>query len=386
MWRMAAAAAAAAVGALAQDGDEEERYYRLRRQLLDRASERFMLAGDAYARLRDPEMSEFCWAVGGMLSVVPDDSDRGAREAKPPSEPFRAHLGVLMEAAREAVPPIRRLQLAAQEAGVERDRPWLEAVRILLEHAAEGAQTLRRLNDFRKLAQLPPVGISAGLTAGCQLHARYMAVAGHFSNSERRSEPAYTVEGAKAGRASVIAEVASPPLAVDQHLSTLFARAPLLDPGLRKTGIGVWPVGRGWTVVIDVKSSVDAKDGIVVYPVAGQKGVPRELGRDRPDPLPDGAGAAGCPVTVVLYGAPFEQISSRADATAQLEDAWGKAVPAYLSTPASPANRTRPDNGRCVALIPKEPLKKKALYRAVFELPLESGRRKLETWFTTEGE
>lgn len=386
MWRWVAAASAAVGAVLAQDGDEEERYYRLRRQLLERAAERLIRAGDGYARLRDPELSELCWAMGEMLSVVPNDTDRRPQEGRPPVETFRAHPGALVEAAREALPPIRRLQLAAQEARIERDQPWLEAARALLEHAAEVAQTLRRINDFRKLAQLPPVGISGELTAGCQLHVRYMAVAGHFSDSERRSEPAYTAEGAKAGRASLIAEVASPPLAVDQHFSTLFARAPLLDPGFRKTGIGLWPVTRGWYVAIDVKSAVDPKDGIVVYPVAGQKGVPRALGRDRPDPLPDGAGPAGCPITVALYGAPFDQVRARADVTARLEDAWGKSVPTHISTPSSPANRTKSDNGRCVALIPKEPLKKRALYRAVFELPLESGRRRLETWFITEGE
>jgi hypothetical protein len=288
------------------------------------------------------------------------------------------------------VPSIGRLQLAAGEAGVERDRGWLDAVRELLEHSEEAARLLRRINDFRTLARLAPVGLSAELTIGCQLHARYMAVAVHFSESERRSEPAYTPEGAKAGRAGLIAEVESPARAVDRHLSTLYARAPLLDPGLRRIGLGIWPVGRRWYVSIDGKSGVEPKDGIVVYPVAGQKGVPRELGlgglRDRPNPLPEGAGAAGCPVTVTLYGAPFDQIRERADTRARLEDAWGKGVECHFSTPSSPANRTQPENARSIALIPKEPLKKKALYRAVFELTFESGRRKLETWFTTEGD
>ncbi|HLG43250.1 MAG TPA: hypothetical protein VI643_07780, partial [Planctomycetota bacterium] len=102
--------------------------------------------------------------------------------------------------------------------------------------------------------------------------------------------------------------------------------------------------------------------------------------------LPDGAKQAGHPVSVSAFGAIWDQIREKTDFVARLEDAWGKAVPCHVSTPTQPANRTRPDNARSVCLIPREPLKKKALYRAYFEIPLEAGRRKLETYFVTEGD
>jgi len=172
--------------------DEEERTYELRRKLFDQAAERLAKAAEAMERLKDAEAAQLAWALSGILAKTPDKAEERGR-ALSGTAPFRANPVELIEAAREVATSLKTLSLT-------RERAVLEATVGLAEHVEEALATLRRINDYRSIAQLTPVGLSRHATLGCMLHARYMEVARDFGAGESKSSSEYTPEGARAGR------------------------------------------------------------------------------------------------------------------------------------------------------------------------------------------
>jgi uncharacterized protein YkwD len=118
---------------------------------------------------------------------------------------------------------------------------------------------LESVNRARKLAGLGKVSLDASLTPGCAKHARYVVrnidhpkVVGIGIHDEDPSLPGATPEGAKAGKAAVIAVISDPAESVDGWMATLYHRLSLLDPRLTRVGYGQaqHPL-RGWVTVLD---------------------------------------------------------------------------------------------------------------------------------------
>ena len=125
-------------------------------------------------------------------------------------------------------------------------------------------------------------------------------------------------------------------------------------------------------------------DGVVIYPVDGQKQVPTAFpGHEVPDPIPEShGGVGGYPIT-----ATFRAKVAVRKARATLEDDAGQEVEAWASSPEKPAD---PDNawaqGNTICLIAKKPLRPGAAY-AVRMSAAADGKEWSRAWkFTTAGE
>jgi hypothetical protein len=374
----------------AQDEAAQERFYQLRRRTFVELAGELSRCGDSAARSRDWECASLLQSFAAMLNL----SDRAPGEKfeedlrKLRSEAsFRSSLQPIVALGRSAAERLRRLQAHARQVGLAEEASVLETLATECSMFGPMAEGVRRLNDYRAAAKLPPVGMSQELCHACFLHCRYMAVEGDVGHDERESSGHYDPEGERAGRASVITTARDLPHAVDLHMSTLYHRVALLDPGTRAVGIAAWPMNKRLATAIDARRCAGVADGIVIFPAPGQKNVPAEFclgeGRESPSPLPPSVDRAGYPVTLSFFGRYAELADSEAPEI-RLEDASGREVACRISTPASPANRSMPDNSRTLCAIPFDALKKKTQYRAVFTLKLEGGRRKtFETTFTT---
>lgn len=231
-------------------------------------------------------------------------------------------------------------------------------------------QVLSRINEVRKAAGLQAVEEDPKVSAGCQLHASYLVrnagrseVQGAGLHKEEKSLPGYSPEGAKSAAKSVVAwhtHRMDPVFDVNQWISTLYHRLPLLNAKLTKIGIGVarYTTG-GIAVVVDTDSGVDlrvdARDPIL-FPVPDQKDVPVEYSLgvpEWPDPRPTG-GRAGYPITATFY------TWKPGNLTAKLL-ASGKEIPFRISTPEKPILEGFPHLGT-VCILPNEILQPRTTY------------------------
>jgi len=223
------------------------------------------------------------------------------------------------------------------------------------------------LNAYRLRAGLEMARHSPALSKGCDLHALYLTkneFRGLSGHDEDPRAAGYTEEGARAGKRSVISPFnlhESPVDALDSLMATLYHRVSVLQPQVSEVGIG-WAYrkdGLGY-LVVDVGSQdarVDAKVYPIVYPVDGQRDVPREFGlgsRETPNPVPEETAAPGYPITVQL------QERRLADPDLKLF-AGDREVSCWLSTPERPARKDWPQPG-VACLIPKEKLKPETTY------------------------
>lgn len=124
-------------------------------------------------------------------------------------------------------------------------------------------------------------------------------------------------------------------------------------------------------------------DGVVIYPVDGQKGVPVAFpGHEFPDPVPEAhGGVAGFPIT-----ASFPRGVAVRKAQVTLLDADGREVEAWTSSPEAPADPRRPDaQQNTVCIIAKKPLAPGRAY-AVHLSAEAGGKDWSRAWtFTTAG-
>jgi uncharacterized protein YkwD len=118
---------------------------------------------------------------------------------------------------------------------------------------------LGRVNRARALAGLGKVKLDPALAPGCERHARYVVrnidhpkVTGLGIHDEDPALPGATPEGARAGKAAVIAVISDPAESVDGWMATLYHRLSLLDPRLKRVGYGqAQHPTRGWVTVLD---------------------------------------------------------------------------------------------------------------------------------------
>jgi uncharacterized protein YkwD len=244
------------------------------------------------------------------------------------------------------------------------------------------ARALERLNAGRRLAGLQPVRLDEALSKGCQAHAVYLVknpdlltAAGQDEAGEDPGRPGFSEDGRRAALASMILP-ADPPRAIDIAMARLFSRVPLLEPGLRAVGLGAARDEQGWVCVLGVAGGTEG-EGAVVYPAAGQQGVPLfysggpEVPRSETGQKP----RAGFPVTVT-----FPPHTSVRGGSVVLRDPAGATVEALVFTPEKPAPGG-PHN--TLSLVAAAPLRPDTAYRVTAEAEVD-GRPWRKSWqFTT---
>lgn len=238
------------------------------------------------------------------------------------------------------------------------------------------------VNRRRRDAGLAAVGIDPVLSDGARKHAQYLitndgdpSTSGLGAHNEDSSLPGYTPEGARAGKAADISHQ-GPQGSVDRWMATLYHRIPILNPKLRRIGVGFAPGGKwGWAGVLNLIEGLDnsAKGSASVrYPASEQKDVPLEFGAENPDPVPGGCHGAGYPVTLTFY-----DWSTVTGVSAVLRGAGGKEIACHLSTPEQPASGF-PQQGT-ICLIPKAHLAPGTTYTVEINCK-SNGRDVVEKW------
>lgn len=221
---------------------------------------------------------------------------------------------------------------------------------------------LERLNAYRKNAGLEPVTLDGLLTKGCKAHAQYLAK--HYTdpitqklgaNDEDPKLPSYTAEGHQAGRWSAI-HFEGPIESVDTWMARVFHRLALLNPDLKRVGIGEATFQNIEIFVMDVNRG-QGNDQVLLFPGDQQKNIPLTCSEESPDPIPQSKNKrVGYPVCVRFPdGWPVK------DVTATLKDSSAEDVPVWLLTPEKPA-ASADDQRNTVGLIAKQPLKPNARY------------------------
>ncbi len=239
-------------------------------------------------------------------------------------------------------------------------------------------QALAQINKFRQISGLAPVELDAGLSRGCQLHARYLtlnhqhqSVQGLGSHTELPHLPGYTEEGKRAAENSDISYGSGLSACVDNWMATFYHRIPILRPNLKRIGIG----SEGAIVVADIISGIDGEaDAAVAYPAAGQSNVPTHFGIEIPDPVPARATRpAGYPITLLFptFGAELANVRAR------FVDDAGKNVAFHLSDPQRPATGFPQQNAVC--LIPEKPLSMSKTYTVTVTASLD-GQEFRKSW------
>jgi uncharacterized protein YkwD len=270
------------------------------------------------------------------------------------------------------------------------DEPWERSWTFTTSDGAVtggGSTVLDRVNAFRRSAGLGRVEADESLTSACRKHAEYLlrnsghpATQGLAAHGEDPKLPGYSEEGHRAGQASDIAFGVEPLGAVDAWMASFFHRVPLLDPALKRVGLGTaTDPKRGPISVLDVQSGTGS--GVpIVYPADGQTGVQRNYkSGERPDPIPESKDRkAGFPVTVT-----FPRTAPVKDVTARLTDADGRAVDVWLSTPERSADADLQRNS--VGLIAKESLRPETAYTATVTATVR-GQPWSQTWKFTTGQ
>jgi hypothetical protein len=168
--------------------------------------------------------------------------------------------------------------------------------------AAQGSidEAVAWLNGQRQAAGSPPVPLDPALSLAAAAHARYLALnrdhpatQGLRSHDQDMALPGASPEGKQAAAKSNISYGTRTVLEAMQGLTYVpFHRLGMLDPQVRRIGIGVAPfenAAQGYVVVVDVGSAVDHQaprsDRPAVYPVPGQTDVPLAFpGNETPDP------------------------------------------------------------------------------------------------------
>ncbi len=161
---------------------------------------------------------------------------------------------------------------------------------------------LAYVNDVRGRMGLFPFGLDPVASHHAMLHAEYCARNGVFQHQEDPSKPGYTTEGMRAGLRSIGSRMGSVPSSIEEFLTTLLHRMPLIDPRLCEIGIGA----NGSQVWIETESGARRRwieQGPVVFPGPDGKWHDGAMAMERPDPRPAGVTASvGLPVTIGFYG------------------------------------------------------------------------------------
>jgi uncharacterized protein YkwD len=134
------------------------------------------------------------------------------------------------------------------------------------------AELLRCVNAYRKVAGLPNVTVDPELSRACRAHASYLVQnAGHPAthglgvHDEEASLPGFSEAGRAAAKASVIITSEGTRSSVvvfqsvDGWMATFFHRIPLINPDLKRVGIGCASNAAQdlWRAVLDAQSGAE---------------------------------------------------------------------------------------------------------------------------------
>lgn len=236
------------------------------------------------------------------------------------------------------------------------------------------ARLVASLNRQRIEEGRPSVTLDPALSQGCQEHAHYLAqnvrtVVDLDRHDQDETHPGSSAAG-KAVARRVSAVAGDPEDALSEWLQKPAHRAWLLDPALRRVGIGFarMPDGK-WISVFDWLGGREPAQrkptDPVLFPAPGQREVPLAFpGNEIPDPLPAARiKVAGYPITVT-----FPEGRVVPDVRAWLEDETGADVPVWFSSPTRPANKEHPrEQANTACLIARQPLRPGTRYVVHFE-------------------
>ncbi len=263
---------------------------------------------------------------------------------------------------------------------------------------------LDEFNRHRKIAGLEPVVLDEGLSKGCFLHARYIALNGTKGLKDHDPDvnsPGYTEEGKKAAQKAVIS-YNEPKVGVVTFMSTFFHRLPVLRPGLERIGFGYAdgrPHGRSYGASVVNVYSNNTKDKekekkLVIYPVDNQKDIPLSFDKagELPDPTPhDSDRKTGYPISITFFEEGINVRHTEAkidikDVKAELVDKKSKKeIPIWLLSPEEPPyDPAYPILYKySIGIIPKDPLKKATSYVVTVRASIDNENWE-KTWqFTT---
>jgi uncharacterized protein YkwD len=307
-------------------------------------------------------------------------------EEQGPNKKYRGNTVCLVP--RE---PLRRNTAYSASVGVEVDGvAWSEKWNFTTGDGppAVGKATtaLERVNAYRKIVGSAPVELDPVLSGPCQKHADYLArhadvpsTLGLGGRGENPDLAGYTEEGSKASLRAAMSwgEDARP--AVDSLMASLHHRHWLLEPEVRRIGLGQATAKLVGPIVVFDVSGGRAGGQVLVYPADQQKGVGLAYAAgEKPDPIPDSADKkAGFPITVTF---PPGALVKKASAT--LTDGQGKDVPGWLSTPEQSVSFGLQRN--TVGLIAKGPLEPDATYTVTVTANVDGADWKRAWSFTTK--
>lgn len=250
-------------------------------------------------------------------------------------------------------------------------------------------RALRQLNRFREAAGLKPVVADGDLQRACRAHADYLArhldrVANLRVNDEDSALEGYTEKGKAIASRSMIrlGGGAGPVDATEWLMASVLNRHLALNPSLKTVGMGAaLQAPRGWIWVIHLPGArLDGeRSGAVLYPGKNQQEIPLGFGREIASLVPGQPkqSSAGYAITANFF--PRDRVQA---VVARLEDAEGKEVACWLSTPEKPLSGT--GSYQQILLVPKQRLRSGSRYTVSMEARV-NGRSWSEKWtFTTK--
>lgn len=217
------------------------------------------------------------------------------------------------------------------------------------------------VNQLRKYASLPAVGLAEDRIAACEAHSRYCAKNGGLSHDEDPGRPGYSAEGHDAGMKSCLGHGEDAASATYDMLQTLWHRNLYLSRSLSRVGVGHME----HILTSDVLSYGDDTGGrtLVFFPPARALDVELRGANENPDPYPDGKELPGPFITVLLPPGRRPPLISGSVASR-----GGAPIDCATTDPTHPPAGARerfPDNDGCLVLIPRQPLAPETIYDVV---------------------
>jgi len=249
---------------------------------------------------------------------------------------------------------------------------------------------LRLINEYRRVAGVPPVLVDPKLAQGCSEHARYMVLnrgkPQMYSINAHRQDPSLpgaTPAGAECGKRAVLyPSINDLRSAVRGWMGTIYHRAPIIAPNIDKVGIGSsrlpTSIKRLAVALRFVYGRAAASAWPVAYPANGQTNLPINFVSESPTPIPPaGSATPGYPFT--LQFPPYDSLTN---ISGTLKDAAGKPVPIYFSSPEKVASKYNNQLG-LVAMIPQQTLRAGTSYTASVTATWKGKRQTWTSKFST---
>ncbi len=223
-------------------------------------------------------------------------------------------------------------------------------------------ESINVINKQRAKLGIDAVALSVLSSKGCEKHANYLLLnkdvlekAGG-QHHEKKKYPGYTDEGNEVAENSEAFYGIGPAELSVTAFNTFYGRVILLNPALRRIGIGYAADSAGNSVtVLDYRSgaSTNARKSVNFYPGDDEELVPLTISNlDGPFGINKGR---GFPITITFTG--DQKVEN---ATFVLSDRGHTDIPCFVSDPQHPA--TGRDQMNTICAIPEQPLSSEVTY------------------------